>query len=67
MRTYIFYGLLALGGCASPQAAFPDLGSIERPAAPAFGPEAWAATKAAIEGDGATARAAGERLRAGGY
>jgi len=67
MRTYLFYGLLALGGCASPQAAFPDLGALEQPAAPASGPEAWAAAKAAIESDGAAARAAGERLRAGGY
>ncbi|MFO1238077.1 MAG: hypothetical protein U1F24_13900 [Alphaproteobacteria bacterium] len=66
MRLLILCGLLTLGGCASPEAAFPALGGLVRPGPAPTGAAAWAAAEAAIAADGAAARAAGERLRAGG-
>lgn len=65
MRTYALYGMLALAGCASPEAAFPDLTEIRQPEPPATTALERQALLSEIQRAGDVTRTAGRMVREG--
>ena len=65
MRTYVVLSALALAGCASPEAAFPDLADLKQPPQPSLTSIERQQLYAEIEAAGDVTRTAGKMVREG--
>lgn len=65
MRTYVVLSALALAGCASPEAAFPDLANLKEPPPPSLTSIERQQLYAEIKAAGDVTRTAGKMVRDG--
>ncbi len=65
MRTYMLYGVLALAGCTSPEAAFPRLADMKKPEPPSSTSIQRQGLLAEINRAGDAVRTAGKMVREG--
>lgn len=65
MRTYLALSALALAGCASPEAAFPDLADLKEPPPPSLTSLERQQLYAEIRTAGEVTRTAGKMVREG--
>lgn len=63
MRTFVLYGSLALAGCATPEAAFPDLANVSEPPGPASTSQQRDDLQREMVAEGKVAREAGQMVR----